>query len=371
MSADARDFGRLEFAGGRFEGTGMPVSALLELRRLEVLIEEVAVALYRREHPRRERAARGFRASFDLRVSEFQEGCVEALLTRPASDSTRLDIAASDYFERSRDLVYSEIEYFGANGEFSPQFPTDAQSRLAILGRGLQDNESVGLRGPSQEGWATLDADLRALLSEAVADAPPLKDVVIIGQITGLDSRPHQVSVFVAEEQRTVKGTFDSPETWNKLHSFTGYQGRAELVALSALVRVAQTGELESIEEIFAVEPAVPLRLAEQISKLSELEDGWYDGAGERVSKVVVDRVERLAEVLGTSKHPNVSIFPRVDGGAQFEWLDEEYEIDVLPDGNSSAYAFAEERDDDGERHFNLSDSPQRIVSWLYGEEDV
>lgn len=372
MTTGRDSFGRLEFSGDRFEKHGMPIAAMLELRRFEVLIEEVAVELYKREHPKRERAARGFRASFDLRVTEFQEGCVEAVLARPANNRIRLEVLASDYFDKSRDMVHSEILAFAKNGQFSSSFPVAARSRLAALGRGLRTNEVVGLKGPASEGWARLDSQLRNVLSEAVDDAPSSKDTVVLGQITGLESRPHQLSFFLSDEQRVVKGTFTDQSIWDTLLDKAGYQRRAPMVALSAKVKLSQTGEPEFIEDVFNIQDAVPVNLADQISQLVELgEDGWFNGEGKAISQSTVDKVERLAQVIGTSIYNDVTIFPRPDGGVQFEWDDAEFELDVLPSGQLVGYAFDESRDEDGEREFSPSDAPESVISWLYGEEYV
>lgn len=371
MDASEHDFGLLEFSGGRFDSPGMPIAALLELRRFEVLVEDVAVALYLREHPKRARTSRGFRASFDLRVTEFREGCVEAVLTRPAADDTKLDVAANDYFERSRELVESEIDHLSRTGVFTPLFPTSSQGKLAVLGRGLRDSEVFGMKSPSSTRWARMDAGLRDLLSKAVADGPQVDEIPLFGQITGVESNPHRVSFFLADEQRTIRGTFTDSKIWPKLHGYTGYQQRAPMVALSTKVLLSQTGDPDQIIEIFNVEEALPENLATQIRKISRLNDGWFDGSGRAASKSTLDRVERLAQVVGTSKHPEVSIFPRPDGGVQFEWSKQELELDVLPSGREVAYAFAEERDADGEREFSHNDAPERVISWLYGDEDV
>lgn len=48
--------------------------ALNELRRFQVLIEDVALPLFRGENPDKLRIERRFRQSFDLRVSDFTPG---------------------------------------------------------------------------------------------------------------------------------------------------------------------------------------------------------------------------------------------------------------------------------------------------------
>lgn len=362
-----RDFGRLGFSGGRFEKSGMPIAALNELRRFEVLIEEVAVALFRRDNPKRQRIEPGFRQNFDLRIAEFQPGSVEAVLTRPGDARSRLDFAQEDYYERSYALVHAEILHFNETKTFSHRFPKSAQPRLAALGRGLRSSETIGVAGTTAGSWATLNDDLRNLLHEVAADLPTENELAILGQITGLESETHRFSVYLLTEQRTIKGQFHDTNLWNQMRNFMGYQRRAPLVALSATVRLTSTGEVDFIEDVFTVELGLPEALAEQISEIAELTDGWFEGGGAKIDESVIKRVEQLANTIGTSEYPHVLIFPRPDGGVQLEWQDQEFELDVLPDGTEIAYAFAEERDEDGERVFDSSfHSADSVISWLY-----
>lgn len=117
----------------------------------------------------------------------------------------------------------------------------------------------------------------------------------------------------------------------------------------------------------YAVEPGLPETLASQISEIAELSNGWFEGGGAKIDEAVMKRVEQLANVIGTSDYPHVLIFPRPDGGIQIEWQEQEFEVAVLPDGTEIAYAFAEERDDDGEGVFRSSShSADSVISWLY-----
>lgn len=367
MGDTQRDFGRLGFSGGRFEKSGMPIAALNELRRFEVLIEEVAVALFRRDNPNRHRIEPGFRQNLDLRITEFQPGSVEAVLTRPGDAGSRLEIAQENYYERSYALVHDEILHFGGTKTFSHRFPKSAQPRLAALGRGLRSSETIGVAGTTSGSWARLNDELRNLLQEVAADLPTENELSILGRITGLESETHRFSVHLLTEQRTVKGQFHDSNLWTQLRSFMGYQRRAPLVALSAMVRLTTTGEVEFIEDVFAVEPGLPEGLASQISEIAELTDGWYEGGGAKIDEAVIKRVEQLANAVGTSEYPHVLIFPRPDGGIQMEWQEQEFELDVLPDGTEIGYAFAEERDEDGERVFDSSShSADSVISWLY-----
>lgn len=367
MDNEQRDFGRVGFSGGRFEKSGMPIAALNELRRFEVLIEEVAVALFRRDNPTRQRIESGFRRNLDLRIAEFQPGSLQAVLARPGDGTSRFDIAQEDYYERAYALVHDEILHFDKTRTFSPRFPKSAQPRLAALGRGLRSSENIGIVQSAGGSWAILNHELRNLLHEVAADLPTEDELSILGQITGLDSETHRFSLHLLTEQRTIKGQFHDTSLWTQMRDFMGYQRRAPLVALSATVRLTPTGEVDFIEDVFAVELGLPETLASQISDLAALTDGWFEGGGAKINEAVIKRVEQLANVIGTSQHPNVLIFPRPDGGAQIEWQSEEFEIDVLPDGTEIAYAFADERDDDGEHMFDSSShSADSVISWLY-----
>jgi hypothetical protein len=67
-------FAKLRLTGGRFEGDGMPVEALVELVAYEQLVVGVAKELFRREHSGRQRLPRGFAERLQLRLRTVERG---------------------------------------------------------------------------------------------------------------------------------------------------------------------------------------------------------------------------------------------------------------------------------------------------------
>ena len=85
--------------------------------------------------------------------------------------------------------------------------------------------------------------------------------------------------------------------------------------------------------------------IEDRLIELSELEDGWLDGDGVRISGNALEIAHKLSlMILDTGEFQEPSLFPLEDGGIQFQWfypesllLDSEkstvYHIEVSPWG--------------------------------------
>ncbi|WP_420117552.1 hypothetical protein, partial [Micromonospora sp.] len=60
---------------------------LSEFARYERLVVDVAKAIYKNRHARRQRVPRGFATGFELRLTEIQVGSVVPVLEVPAESS--------------------------------------------------------------------------------------------------------------------------------------------------------------------------------------------------------------------------------------------------------------------------------------------
>lgn len=81
--------------------------------------------------------------------------------------------------------------------------------------------------------------------------------------------------------------------------------------------------------------------LYEEIDKLKELEDGWYDTDGEAGTAPhddAIQRVWKLASAIRSYGLPHPHVFPCVDGGVSMEWTLGEIEASI-EFGDSSEYA--------------------------------
>ena len=65
----------------------------------------------------------------------------------------------------------------------------------------------------------------------------------------------------------------------------------------------------------------------EQIEKLLELENGWYNGYGEAPSKTALIKFKELFDANHIGDKP--SIFPTIDGDIQLEWGENLMAVDL------------------------------------------
>lgn len=116
--------------------------------------------------------------------------------------------------------------------------------------------------------------------------------------------------------------------------------------------------------------------LYEEIEKLQELEDGWYDTDGEAGTApyaAAVQGVWNLASAIRSYGLPHPHVFPRVDGGVSMEWTLGEIEASI-EFGDSSEYATVASWDATTDEHRyeeNIRVDRKYMRGWLAGLTDT
>lgn len=60
--------------------------------------------------------------------------------------------------------------------------------------------------------------------------------------------------------------------------------------------------------------------LEDRLTTLSELEQGWLDGEGERITSETLDTARWLVPLLKEKHGTSIYVYPTVDGGLSLEW---------------------------------------------------
>ena len=112
--------------------------------------------------------------------------------------------------------------------------------------------------------------------------------------------------------------------------------------------------------------------LYEEIEKLKELDDGWYDTDGEAGTAPHVKAIQgvwKLAAAVRLYGLPQPHVFPCVDGGVSMEWSLGEVEASI-EFGNSSEYATVASWDaatDEHRSEDNVRVDRKYMRDWLDG----
>lgn len=116
--------------------------------------------------------------------------------------------------------------------------------------------------------------------------------------------------------------------------------------------------------------------LYEEIEKLQELEDGWYDTGGEAGAAphvAAIQGVWNLTSAIRSYGLPHPHVFPRVDGGVSMEWTLGEIEASI-EFGDSSEYATVASWDATTDEHRyeeNIRVDRKYMRGWLDGLTDT
>jgi len=173
----------------------------------------------------------------------------------------------------------------------------------------------------------------------------PVSEELIHAYVVGVCSGPLEFQFKREGGERTYRGKFELPETFNTLHEVCGFANRAPLVALTVL---RQQSEGRAIVDVLGVEVVLPSEWSVRLQEFSELAPGWLDGRGLPPSKEALQATESLLLKLLESGLPRPGIFPMPDGGVQLEWGGSSGGLEIEVASVGSVTLYHEDEDDEG-----------------------
>lgn len=197
MAGKWKEVVRLAFKGDRFRDHALDLSALTELSQFQRMVEETAKALWRTEHPDRERLPRHFENRTRLCLRKIEEGSavapLEVYLEEP--DPPML-------FEQEPTEVNDAIEVahkvFLALEKDEPlpdRFPRSLIPEYEHLGQWLGQEEEIEVVLPGRTS-ARVTAATRPRLS-ALRESTHEDDIDITGEVLEADIRQHRFQVWL------------------------------------------------------------------------------------------------------------------------------------------------------------------------------
>lgn len=347
--------------GGRFDGDGMPVEALVEIVAYEQLVVGVAKELFRREHASRQRLPRGFSERLQLRLETVERGSAVPVLERVRESGMLMSIA--DEFTRSRDLIEEAVLAVAEGGALPEAFPRGAVVLFNQFGRTLQQDEAIELRrGTARSGPRYTQAVRRQIV---LGERRTFQDEVSdIGWVLEIDSgrMTCMIRLRSAPQARTIPAPVDEV-TFDQLKEAMEPNGNGPPLHLTGIGVFDTRGylyRLDSIQDVSLVEDPESLEaLDSRIAELRELQHGWLDGDGVPPTPAALQQASIvLAEQL-TPDVPRPRVYPTPDGGVQAEWAMGGYEINLTIDPDGRGHALAVNLDSGESRDLENGDTKE------------
>jgi hypothetical protein len=136
------------FKGKRFDDHSLDLDVLPDLFAYKQLLVETAKALWRRNHPDRERLPKNFEDGLSLKFFKIEEGSTAVPIMREFETEDQADFwktQPADELDTAVELVNAAILAANDNQPLPDDLPKNIIPLFADYGKGLRDDESVEL----------------------------------------------------------------------------------------------------------------------------------------------------------------------------------------------------------------------------------
>ncbi len=366
VSGSRDPFARLRLTGGRFDGDGMPIEALVELVAYRELVVGVAKELFRQAHPDRQRVPRGFAERLQLRLQRVESGSAVPVLER-VQDQQLLPL--DDEFTRSRDLIEEAVAAIETGRTLPGDFPRDALILFNRFGQTLRPDEGIELRRGSASSGPRFTPDIRRSLV-LTQRRTFLEEVDDVGWVTEMDADRMSCRVRLRFGPTIPVSAPLDEITFAPVKEALEPNGEGPPVRISGVGVFEADRRLvrfDSIHEVALLDDAEELsKLESRFSELASLQEGWFDGEGVPPDVVVLQRAWKVLADLLDFDVPRPRVFATMEGGVQAEWSVEEDEVSVTFEPNGTLYAISVNRAAGTSDEPMLAlDDPERIAQFV------
>ncbi len=335
-------FARLRLTGGRFEGQGMPVEALVELTQYRELVLGVARAQFLHENPGRQRVPRGFFERLELRLQTVEKGSAMPVLERVALPGALLSV--DDEFTHARNAIEDAVAAADADQPLPAGFPPEALVLFNRLGQTLRSDEAIELRRGSAETGPRYTAETRRKLV-LTGKRTYQEELHGIGWISEVDATGMSCRVRLRLGPTTPVPAPLDELTFGPVKDVLEPNGEGPPVWLSGVGVFDSERRLirfDSIHDATVLDDPDDLAsLDSRLDEIASLKAGWLDGDGVRPDIGALDRARRVLSDLLTFEVPRPRLFATPEGGVQAEWTVGENEISVTFEPDGQLYAVA------------------------------
>ncbi len=343
------EFLQPRFDGARFDEHTLPLEVARDLAAYEILVVELAKHLYLKDHHDRQRVPKGFTADFHLHLEKIEDGSARPLLSIVTAGALALGAEAGNYFQQARDLITECVA--AADGQLPAAFPRDLLTHFNQVGRSLLADESLALPRPGAAP-AVLTPDRRKRLVLA-ADKVYEREIELSGSIGEADWEKSTFRLRMADGNQAI---VPMPDSFHPKAREFGGRNRHQ-VTVKGIGTFDSWDRLQKVISVESLEIQPNYQIVARFDALSELADGWHDGAGISPDKGKLSVVSETMVGHYPERLPLPAIVPTPEGDLLFEWdLPGDPSLDLhLDDMKADFHAFRAD-ETEVEHQFSLTD---------------
>jgi hypothetical protein len=342
---------KLRYVGPRFQDARLPVDVLSDLPAFRDLLVAFAKDEWRNLHSGRRRVPKGFDKSLSFDLIGIENGSAVPALNWNRETAQALLPGFTDELEHIVRSSYGDVTRLidDAGSERFPKSLASEQVRaLNRLGAGLRDGERIEFQGSvGSDGHVIyLDTFRRKQLITRVRETYQTRfesiGTLVSNSVEGfiIVNTIEHGDITIPLDKDQILEEFDG-----SLQSDIQFDLQAELDNDDHLKRVISVYDIQVIDaDIVAKLAACRVRL----THLAQLESGWHDGTGEKISDAAKNAADRLL-----TKRPSVGaeyrIYPTEGGGILFEFEANKWDLTVefAADGSIEMYGVRVDHSDD------------------------
>jgi hypothetical protein len=317
--------------GGRFDDHTIPVDVLPQFQVYQNLIRDLGIHLY---YARTKSAGLppGFKEAFQLKLKQVEGDCAVPVLALPEAEGVGdiIDtVQMLSYYDDARDLVASAIESLSSRAPLPAEFPEGMLPSLLKLGRYLEDDETLELRGPSRAQGPVYTAMTRLLLEERLARRSYKRVSGLSGSVVGFDWESSWFRL------RTMDGHYvDGKHTASTGRTLMRACAQKDFIRVTLLGVVTFTPEhipekIRDLRDARAWSGSDEASVGQVESRIRELE-AWWDSTvpGRAVMADELSWLQGLLIRLMVERFvPRPRLYLRPDGQIEAEWTFGDWEL--------------------------------------------
>ena len=357
-----KEFLRPRLTGKRFEKHGLPLDILRDFSVLDEMIRNIAISIFKEEHPGRSRIPRNFMEPISLQITGLEEGStIPTIMLVSSIGGALLSSEAEYYAEQAKDRFVATIQAYNSDTPVSNKKLMTA-SQLAMFNRfgcSLLEDEKIEFCVPGRgNDPAVLNREVRKRLVEDSSIKENYREAVhVYGMISELDLEKRSFMINSLVNPRIPVAQYNAELEDDIIAAHSQYRnGQKVLIKGIGVIKNEKIAAIESVESIDLLEQC---DIGYRIEELKQLKDGWYeDNKGNHFCESALEKLKALFDSFYPSDQEQPYLYPALDNIVQAEWDIGDWKVSVeikLDDFSSSFLAVEINSDETIEKDFMLS----------------